>query len=107
MLRAALALFVVAAVAWAGAMALGSAGADDAAPDGSELVYLWVSVTARDDEAQTLEVEVVDGELGGLYRHAGLLRAAHRRGRHQAGHHVGRLVRGQGADHAARDPLQH
>lgn len=34
MLRAALALFVVAAVAWAGAMALGSAGADDAAPDG-------------------------------------------------------------------------
>lgn len=68
MLRAALALFVVAAVAWAGAMALGSAGADDAAPDGSELVYLWVSVTARGDEAQTLEVEVVDGELGGYRR---------------------------------------
>ena len=79
MLRAALALLVVAAVAWAGAMALGSAGTDAAAPDAtapaeSDLAYLWVRVTARDEEAQALEVEVVNGELGG-----------HRRGQIPAG----------------------
>lgn len=86
MLRAALALLVIAAVAWAAATALegASVGADpdDGAtsgtsvgvstgtsadvptPDESDLAYLWVRVTARDEEAQTLEVEVVDGELG-------------------------------------------
>lgn len=86
MLWAALALLVIAAVAWAAATALegASVGADpdDGAtsgtsvdvstgtsadvptPDESDLAYLWVRVTARDEEAQTLEVEVVDGELG-------------------------------------------
>ena len=78
MLWAALALLVIAAAAWAAATALegASVGADpdDGAtsgtsadvptPDESDLAYLWVRVTARDEEAQTLEVEVVDGELG-------------------------------------------
>lgn len=86
MLWAALALLVIAAVTWAAATALegASVGADpdDGAtsgtsvgvstgtsadvptPDESDLAYLWVRVTARDEEAQTLEVEVVDGELG-------------------------------------------
>lgn len=86
MLWAALALLVIAAVAWAAATALegASVGADpdDGAASGtsvgvstgtsadvptpaeSDLAYLWVRVTARDEEAQTLEVEVVDGELG-------------------------------------------
>lgn len=78
MLWAALALLVIAAAAWAAATALegASVGADpdDGAtsgtsvdvptPDESDLAYLWVRVTAHDEEAQTLEVEVVDGELG-------------------------------------------
>lgn len=86
MLWAALALLVIAAVAWAAATALEGASvgadpgdgatsgtsvgvstgtsADVSTPDESDLAYLWVRVTARDEEAQTLEVEVVDGELG-------------------------------------------
>lgn len=82
MLQATLVLLVIAAVAWAAATALGSAdagaGSDGSAtsdasvsasaPAESDLAYLWVRVTARDEEAQTLEVEVVDGELGGHRR---------------------------------------
>lgn len=53
----------------AGGAEADGAEAGDVAPDGavpaeSELAYLWVRVTARDEDARTVEVEVVDGDVG-------------------------------------------